>query len=69
MRKLKINPLVKPKHYQYYFSLNQRSASRYYNKDLNYLIDIKNIRLYTFQEFYELYNAFPDPKFIPIYIN
>lgn len=61
---LKINPIIKPKHYQYYFALSQRTASRFYNADLKYL----NKRFITYQDFYNMYEVFPDPKFIPIYI-
>lgn len=60
---LRINPVVKVCHYQYYFDLSRNTASKYLRIDLAAL----GKAFMTYEDFYTLYNAFPDPKFTPIW--
>ena len=56
---LKINPKIKATQYQYYFGVSYSTAKRLLSSDK------KEHRkpLFTFLDFYMLYDAFPDPKF------
>jgi hypothetical protein len=58
---LKINPLLKPRHLQYYHSVSQRQASRL----MQYYRDVTGKQMPTFQDFYNVNGVFPCPLFKP----
>ncbi|SKA21236.1 hypothetical protein SAMN04488132_11712 [Sediminibacterium ginsengisoli] len=58
------NPVCKPAHYQFYFGVSRRTATRYYATDKAAL---GRCRL-TYMDFFRRYDAFPDPQFRPKWI-
>lgn len=63
--KLKVNPIVKRSHYIYYFDMSPSTAYRSMTTDKK-LLEKNRI---TFEDFYLMYEAFPCPKFNPIFKN
>lgn len=61
---LKINPRVTNVHYQYYFNVSEATACRMLKTDKIVL----NKRRISYLDFFALYEAFPDPKFIPYWV-
>lgn len=65
LQTLKINPVLQPRHLQYYFNTSKSSASRY----MKILRDDIGRKLITFFDFFKHYDAFPDPKFRPQWVD
>ena len=59
MPRLKINPIVKTSHYQFYFDVCRTTAWRMFKADKQ---ELKKRRM-TFGDFFLLYGGFPCPKF------
>lgn len=64
LQTLKINPILKPRHLQFYFGVSQPTASRY----MKILRECIGKKLLTFMDFFREYEAFPEPRFKPIWI-
>lgn len=65
LQTLKVNPLLKTSHYQFYFSAPERTARRLFSIDR----DSWGKRIATFFDFFTEYGAFPDPRFKPVWIS
>lgn len=61
LQQLQINPIVNASHYAYFFDVAINTARRYLKIDKQ----AQNKERITFQDFWNLYNAFPCPKFKP----
>lgn len=61
---LKINPLLKACHYEFYFGVSRRTAYRMIDADRILL----NKQRLTFLDFYMLHEAFPAPNFTPNWV-
>lgn len=62
---LKVNPVLQPRHLQFYFNTSKSTASRY----MRLLRDDIGRKLITFLDFFKQYEAFPDPKFRPQWVD
>lgn len=65
LQTLKVNPILKPRHLQYYFQVSQPTASRY----MKILRDSIGKKLLTFMDFFNEYSAFPEPRFKPSWVS
>lgn len=63
MTYLRINPLIKAWHYQFYFNISYCTAKKMLIVD-KITLDKKMI---TYLDFFKLYEAFPDPQFKPVW--
>lgn len=63
-KQLKINPILKPKHIRFYFQVGKNTATTI----IRTMKDSLGREIVTYQDFYNQFDAFPDPKFNPIWI-
>jgi hypothetical protein len=65
MPRLKINPIVKPAHYRFYFNVGRTTAWKMHKIDLAE----NNGKKLTFSKFNQMYDGYPDPTFKPVYVH
>jgi len=64
MQALRVNPICRTRHYQFYFNVSRTTAWRMQRDDKVIL----QKRMVTFQDFYVMYGGFPDSKFHPVWV-